>query len=324
MKINGIALCLALLFLLISLGGCADGGNDETVTVVCTIFPIYDWVKNVVGESESVEVILLVRDGTDLHSYQPSAQDVVSLCSCDVLIRLGGSTDGWVEEALQKAPSKNRIDLRLTELASLTLREIASESVAQSHEHDHGEHDHEECVVDEHIWLSLSNAETCVAAIAQTLTEVDSDGEERYRENQENYTERLRELDSSYQKMVSEANDPYLVVADRFPFVYLAEEYGIGYLAAYEGCSTDADADAETVIRLARALDERSLDYLVVTESGDTSLAESVIRAGEKKNQEVVTLDSLQSVTAKQLEEGKTYLNTMESNLAVLRRVLSS
>lgn len=325
MRKKRIALCLALCLMLLPLGGCGEKEADGKLTVVCTVFPIYDWVRNIVGESETVEVILLVRDGTDLHSYQPSAQDIVRLRSCDLLIRLGGTADGWVEDALRQAPSESRRDLRLTELDSLILREVADESVAQSHKHRHdhsGHEDHADCAVDEHIWLSLSNAETCVAAIADALAEADGERAQDYRSGGERYAAELRALDEDYRSVIGQAKDPYMVVADRFPFVYLAEEYGIGYLAAFEGCGTDGDADVDTVIRLARALDQRALGCVIITESSDGALADSVIRAGEKKNQGVAVLDSLQSVTAKELEEGKTYLGTMESNLAVLRQVL--
>ncbi len=317
-----LALCLALL----SLTGCESRNGEEKFTVVCTVFPVYDWVREIVGESESVEVILLVQNGTDLHSFQPSAADIVRLRSCDLLVRLGGGTDGWVEDALRQAPTEGRRDIALLELDSIILRDVSAESVAQSHEHgqEHGhEHEHgESCAVDEHFWLSLSNAKTSVAEIARIMGELDEANASLYEENATRYTAELSALDRDYRETVAQSHEPYLVIADRFPFVYLTEEYGIGYLAAFAGCGTDGDASVDTVIRLARALDERRLDAVAVTEGSDGALAAGVIRASANTSREVIVFDSLQSVTARELKEGKTYLGAMKGNLEALERVL--
>ena len=321
-----VALVLALCLLLLPLSGCARGEKQEKLTVVCTVFPLYEWTRAVVGESENVDVILLVQNGTDLHSYQPSAADIVRLRSCDLLVRLGGGADGWIEDAMKQAPTDGRSELRLLELDSVCLREIAAESVAQEHEHEHAhghDHEHDEsCGVDEHFWLSLSNARAAVGAIAHALTELDGDHTDRYEENAMKYQAELTELDGRYREMIGQAEEPYAVFADRFPFVYLTEEYDIGYLAAFAGCGTDGDATVDTVIRLARALDERGLDFVLVTESSDKALAEGVIRASADRDRRIIVLDSLQSVTEEELEAGKTYLGAMESNLCVLREAL--
>ena len=320
-----VAVLLMLCLFLPVTTACRARKENDKLTVVCTVFPLYDWAREVIGDVEGVQVILLAQNGTDMHSYQPTAEDIIRLRSCDLLIRLGGTADGWVEDALRRAPSKTRRDLPVTELSTLVLREVSDESVAQGHEHghDHTDHDHhEDCAVDEHIWLSLSNAKACVFAIADGLATADAENAERYRANGEAYAESLSALDGEYRALAEECDQPYLVVADRFPFIYLTEEYGIGYLAAFAGCSTDSSVDADTVIRLARTLDERALGVVVVTESTDGALAQSVLRATKQGKGEVVILDSLQSVTAKQLEEGKTYLQTMRDNLTALRRIL--
>lgn len=325
-----IALILALCLLFLPLVGCRGQQDGDKLTVVCTLFPLYDWIREVVGDSESVEVVLLVQNGTDLHSFQPSAADIVRLRSCDLLVRLGGGADGWVEDALRQAPVGDRRDLKLLETDGMTLRDISAESVAQGHDHEHDhdhdhehEHEHDEsCAVDEHFWLSLANACASVSAIADTLAELDEGNASVYRENAARYGAELLALDREYRETVAQSEDPYLVFGDRFPFVYLTEEYGIGYLAAFAGCGTDGDATVDTVIRLARTLDERGLGFVVVTEGSDGELAEGVIRASADGSREILTVDSLQSVTGKELKSGKTYLGAMRENLAILRRAL--
>ncbi|MBQ9783675.1 MAG: zinc ABC transporter substrate-binding protein [Clostridia bacterium] len=317
-----LATLLALLFLALPLSGCGKREDDGKLTVVCTIYPIYDWVKNIVGNTETVEVILLAQNGTDLHSYQPTAEDMTRIASCEVLIRIGGDSDAWVVDMLERTPSKTRQELILTETPGVTLREISAESVAQGHTHDQ-EHDHgADCEIDEHLWLSLKNAVACVEAISEQLCLSREEQAPSFRENAQAYTSSLTELDGRYTATVAQAVSPRLLFADRFPFIYMTEDYGIEYLAAFEGCSTESGATAATLVRLAQKADEWQLAYICVTETANRDLAEGVIAATAAKNQTVVELNSLQSVTDKQIESGITYLSVMEQNLTVLEQIL--
>lgn len=317
-----LAALLALLLLALPLFGCGKREDDGKLTVVCTIFPIYDWVRNIVGNHEEVEVLLLAQNGTDLHSYQPTAADMAQIASCEVLIRIGGESDAWVVDMLERTPSTTRRELILTEADGVTLRQIAAESVAQGHSHDH-DHDHgTDCAIDEHLWLSLKNAAACVHYIGEQLCLAREALAPSFRENTASYVQALTELDGRYAATVAEATSPRLLFADRFPFIYMTEDYGIQYLAAFEGCSTESSATAATLVRLAQKADEWQLAYVCVTETADRSLAEGVIGATAAKNQTVVTLHSLQSVTAEQIEDGITYRSVMEQNLTVLRQIL--
>ena len=322
-----LAVCLSLLLLLPSLltTGCAKQEDDGRLTVVCTVYPIYDWVRQIVGTAEGIEVILLVRNGTDLHSYQPTAQDMATIASCELLIRVGGSSDAWVSDMLSRTPSETRRELILTEAAGVTLREISAESVAQGHAHDHTHDYGEECEIDEHIWLSLKNAIACVKAIQEQLALCQAENTgltALFEENSNAYIGALSALDARYAATVAQAKQPRLLFADRFPFVYLTEDYGIAYLAAFEGCSTESSATAETMARLAQRVNEWQLSYICVTETSDGELARGVVQSTSAKNQAVVTLHSLQSITADELERGLTYYTVMEQNLTVLEQIL--
>ena len=202
------------------------------------------------------------------------------------------------------------------------MREISAESVAQGHVHHH-DHDHgHDCVWDEHIWLSPKNAIACVRAIAQNLSECREAAASDFAKNAESYVSALTDLDARYTETVAQASAPRLLFADRFPFIYLTEDYGIEYLAAFEGCSTESGATAQTMARLAQRINDWQLSYVCITETANRALAESVIRNTQSKQQTIVTLHAMQSVTAKQIESGFSYLTAMEQNLSVLRQIL--
>ncbi len=319
------AAVICLLLLLPCIIACSDRSDTEGLTVVCTVFPFYDWAVNIVGDMDGAEVILLIDNGTDAHSYQPSAEDIVRIRQADLVVYAGGESDAWIEEALSQSREKEGQALRLYDAEGVTLRHISQESVLSAYEEEaceeHGHaHDHEATDIDEHIWLSLGNAAACVRAMTEAFCIKDENNAAGYRNNAEEYLARLQSLRESYAGFAEQANGMTLLFADRFPFVYLAEEYGLGYLAAFRGCTTDTDADPDTIIRLARAADERGLSVIFVTESSDKALAEAVRRATAAKDQQIVSLDSLQSVTAADREAGVTYFSVMEKNLEILRQ----
>ncbi len=306
-----IAVCLCLPLLLAVTAGCKK--ENDRLTVVCSVFPVYDWVRNIVGDRDAIDVKLLVDDGSDIHSFQPTAKDAIEIKEADIVIRVGGVDDSFIEEL---AGNGEGTDLRLMEAEGVTLRQA---TLGSSHSHsDHSSHDHP---TDEHIWLSLKNAAACAEAICGALSELDPDGAAVYRENADKYIEKLTTLDARYAEAVEGASKKYAVFADRFPFVYLAEDHGIEYEAAFEGCTTDAEADFDTIIRLANRLNEWELSYIFVTESSDMRLANAVADRVGDRGISVAILDSMQSVKGD--SENATYLGIMENNLDTLSAVLS-
>ena len=313
-KLLCLLLCLCCFLLPLS-AGCAKRDGEDKLQILCTVFPLYDWVKNIVGESGTVEVSLLITNGSDLHSYQPSAEDIVRISTADLFFYVGGMSDVWVEETLETQRSASRIDVKMTEIPDIRLREMCIDSTAEHGNHEHGG-------VDEHLWLSVFNAKTASAYVTERLCELDAENAEVYRENAASYVASLDGLDSEYTALVSLAESPKMLCADRFPFVYLAEDYGIEYICAFEGCSTDANASPETISRLAAALNEYELACIVTTERPKAGLAERVRDASLAKNQTILSLNSMQSVTQKDVDDGATYLSIMKQNLETLRRIL--
>ena len=328
------ALLLALMMLAGVLAGCGkpqDTGKAGKLKVVTTIFPEYDWVRAILGDkAENAEVTMLLDNGVDLHSYQPTADDIVKISDCDLFVYVGGESDGWVENALKNAANKNMKVINLLEVLGDSAKAEETVEGMQEEEHDHEdadehddaeEHEHEE-EKDEHVWLSLKNAETLVTAIANTLQELDSANKDTYAANASSYIEKLYALDGAYQSAVNGAARKTVLFGDRFPFRYLVDDYGLSYYAAFVGCSAETEASFETISFLAKKVDELKLPCVLTIEGAQHKIAETIVQNTTSKNQKVLTMDSMQSTTSKDVKNGTTYLSVMEKNLSVLKEAL--
>lgn len=310
-----IVLLLGALMVLSVLSGCDNkkNDNDNKLKVVTTTFPIYDWVKEILKD-EDVDVSLLQDNGVDLHSYEPTVDDIAKINNADVFMYVGGESDGWVESVLES--NKN---VRVVNLLEVLDDSVKLEEELEGVEHDH-EHDHEdEEEYDEHVWLSLRNAKKCVEAIKDVLCELDSSNADRYEKNAEEYIEKLELLDQKYMEVVSNSKNNTLVFGDRFPFRYLVDDYNLNYYAAFVGCSTESEASFNTITFLAKKLDELGLTSILTIEGNNHKIAETIIKNTENKNQEILTLNSMQGG----ILEGDTYLSIVENNLEVLKKALN-
>ncbi len=311
-KVISILLICLLLF---SLTGCGEVPGSERLEIICTVFPQYDWVRNIIGDTEGVELTLLMDNGADLHNYQASVADLTDISACDLFIYIGGESDEWAEDALKDPINKDRKTLALLDVI---------EPLCADHDHDHEEeeHEHEHEEYDEHLWLSLKNAETAVEKITDLLAELDPENATAYAANSAAYRAKLGLLERNYQAAVDGAKRKTLLFADRFPFSYLARDYGLTHYAAFSGCSAETEASFATITMLTQKVDELELPAVMVIETSDQSIAKTVIQNSKSKNQEIVVMDSLQSVTQKRIDEGETYLGIMEKNLTALKKAL--
>ena len=306
----------------------ASGSGSKKLSIVTTIFPEYDWVRNIVGDREKdVDLTMLIDNGVDLHSYQPSTDDIVKISKCDIFIYVGGESDEWVEDTLKQAANKEMIVIDLLDvLGDKVKTEEHKEGMEHDHDHDdhdESEHEHEdEEEKDEHVWLSLKNASALCEHICDKICEKDSAGKETYKSNTKAYIEKLEKLDKQYKEAVDAAGNKTLVFADRFPFRYLTDDYGLDYFAAFAGCSAESEASFETVVFLAKKVDELGLKSIVQIEGSKGDIAKTVKDNTKSKDQQIITLDSLQSVTKKDVDGGLTYLGEMEKNLGVIKDAL--
>ncbi len=490
------ALLLAVLFAVGCFSACGTGPapharDEDALQIVTTVFPEYDWVESILGENPgNAEVTLLLDHGVDLHSYQPTADDILKISTCDLFVYVGGESDEWVEDALAEAANENMVVINLLEtLGDSVKTEEVIEGMEHEHEHEHEEiddadiqdrtlaqfngdwqsllpmlesgsldeyvehhaeehgepvdevreeiaenwscevekvsidgdtitfvyadgttvsaeysyagymamkdedgditgvryqfetdgadapkyvqlNDHgytstnevehfhlyfgeegfealaesesnpffvpaafgaedvleelmeEEEELDEHVWLSLKNAAVLCDAIADALEQLDSENAETYQANADAYQAQLSALDAEYAAAVSAAPGKTLLFGDRFPFRYLADDYGLDYYAAFAGCSAETEASFETILFLAQKVDELGLDTVLTIEGTDHRIAETIVENTASQDQQILTMDSMQSTTSQDAANGVTYLSVMEGNLDVLKDAL--
>ena len=328
--------------------------SDKKISIVTTIFPEYDWVREIVGNhADKFEITYLMNKGVDLHSYQASAEDIAKVSSADLFIYVGGESDTWAEDAIAEATNK---DMKVINLLNSLGSDVKEEEVVEGmaaedeHDHDHSEeakdhdhseeakdhdhseedkdHDHakegEEVEYDEHVWLSLKNAQKLVMDIEADIESLDPDNAADYAANAKAYVQKLDELDKEYQKAVDESSVKYILVGDRFPFRYLVDDYGLKYSAAFVGCSAETEASFDTITFLAGKLDELGLKNVVTIENSNQKIAKTIIENTKNKDQGLLVLNSLQSVSQKDIDGGLTYLSVMKDNLEVLKKALTN
>jgi zinc transport system substrate-binding protein len=311
------AMLLVLLLAATALPACEKSGADEKISIVCTIFPQYDWVRQILGENAAnMETTLLLKNRIDLHNYQPSVDDIVKISGCDLFIYVGGESDAWVADILKRAVSKNMIVINLLDILGDAAKEEEIKLGMEAENNDEAEYD-------EHVWLSLKNAKLFGTAIADVLSLLDSGNAEAYQSNLGAYVKKLDDLDAKYQAAAGFAPVKTLLFGDRFPFRYLADDCDLDYYAAFTGCSAETEASFETIIFLARKIDELNLKTVMVTETSDKKIAQTIIENTKNKTQRILVLNAMQSVMSDDISNGATYLSIMESNLEVLKEALN-
>lgn len=319
-----LAAALAALIILSAFAGCSETvpiPEDNRLRVVVTIFPEYDWVRQLIGDkADKYDLTMLLDSGVDLHNYQPDADDMLKISTCDLFIHVGGESDAWVKDALAAADNKRMTVIDLVN--TLGSNAVEEEDVPEIGEGEDGE-ECEETEYDEHVWLSLKNARIFVTRIAEALAGMDKENKQYYFDNAKAYNEKLKALDSEYEQAAADAAVKTLVFTDRFPFRYLTEDYGLDYFAAFKGCSAESEASFKTVSFLASKVDELSVKNVIVIEGSDKKIAETVISNTEKKDQGILVLDSMQTTTLEDAENGKDYYSIMQSNLDVLKAALA-
>ena len=371
-----ITIIILLVTVLLGFSGCGSsdksaGAKGETpkprLKIVATIFPEYSWTKELLGSYEKdVELTLLAKKGVDMHSYQPSAEDILRIANCDLFLYVGGESDKWVDKALKESGNPKRRVLNLMKL--MGDRAKVEEEVEGMEKHDHHEHDkdahahqekdkqdekhehhdkdkqdekhehekehnkdkhdakvhHEQPEYDEHVWLSLKNADIVCKAITEELAALDSKNAETYRANYTAYSKKLAALDAQYKEAVTKAPVKAVLFGDRFPFRYLTDDYGLQYYAAFNGCSAETEASFATVAFLAKKMDELKLPAVLTIEGRQHKLAQTIVENTKAKNQKVLSLNSMQSVTEEEIKKGITYLAVMEQNLNVFKEALQA
>ncbi len=318
------SIVFSVFLIILTLSGCSENTiniKNEELKIVCTVFPQYDYIRNILGSDKNVS--LLVETGGDLHSYQPTAKDILEINRATMFVHIGGSSDNWVDSALKSAQNPDLIKVSLADMVNLCEVESLEEhnhSHADSHSHSHEHSSGEICQADEHIWLSVKNSIIITKNLCEIICNADPENAELYRKNTENYISKLEELDKKFEETINASKRKTVIFADRFPFIYLINDYGMEYFAAFSGCSSESEASFETISFLNKKITELSVPAVFITESSDGSIARTVVYGSQAK---IFTLDSMQSVSAKDIQSGADYIEIMTKNLETLKEALN-
>lgn len=338
--IGRIAVLLLSLIFLFSLSACGKSAkpaktdaSEQTVDkteklhIVATIFPAYDWVKQVLGnQASAIDLTLLLDNGVDLHSYRPSAEDISKIGESDLFIYVGGESDQWVDDALKNASNKNMHVINLMDVLGDKAEEEEIIEGMQPAAEEEEEEEGDAPEYDEHVWLSLKNASLFTDAIEKELASLDAAHASAYAANAKAYKEKLQAADQEYAAFFTEkekalGDDPVLLFGDRFPFRYMIEDYDLDYYAAFIGCSAETEASFETVTFLAKKVDALGLKTVFTIENSDQKIAKTIIENTKAKDQKILVLDSMQSVTGESVQNGIDYLSIMRKNLDTLKQM---
>lgn len=297
-----ILICILCIVLL-----CGCGGNTYTkketqrVTVVTTIFPLYDFARAVGGDN--IEVKMLIKPGSETHSYDPLPSDMAAIYGSDLFLYIGGESDKWVETLLSG-----------TDVNALSF----IDKVHDKAEHEHHGHDHDH--IDEHIWTSPENAVEMLKNICDSIIKADGKNADIYRENCNSYIQKINDASQKISDTVSKHSNPFILVADRFPFAYFAEFYGIEYEAAFDGCAVSTDISLKTMSRLTKTIEKRNIKTVFCTELSNRNIAKAL---SEELGVEVLELNSAHNVGLEDFNNGITYVDIMYRNAKALERGIS-
>ena len=313
-----------LCFSVLILGGCVASQTNQKPKIVCSVFAAYDFVREILGEeAERFSIVYLPENGEDIHSYKNAltARDKRDILTCDLFLYVGGSSDAWLKDMLNDPDSSPaRHTLTFFDTAVEKREEQETEGMKEESEHGHG---HEE-EYDEHLWLSLKNAMAFCRALVPELERLDASHADIFRKNAEQYLRQLEALDTRYAEVAETAGKKAVIFADRFPFQYLLGAYRIPYFAAFPGCSTETSTSYENLRTLADKINEYDVTSLLVLEHSAVRISDTLCSLCGRSNLTLRTMNSLQSVTRKEIENGLTYRSVMERNLTELKGALES
>jgi zinc transport system substrate-binding protein len=318
-----ISIALALLIGALVLTGCAEKnnpaetGNGDQLSVVATIFPPYDFAREIIGDK--ADITMLLRAGAEPHSYDPTPQDIIKIQNCDVFIYVGGESDEWVNGVLDGVDTSKMKIITLMDCVEVVEEEVVEGMEDEEEDERADAEEPEEPEYDEHVWTSPRNAKLIVQKLSDTFCEVDADNAELYQANTAAYLTKLDELDAKFQAVVDDAARKTIVIGDRFPFRYLTDAYGLSYFAAFPGCATETEASAQTVKFLVDKIKEERIPVVLYVSNANGKMANSI---AEETGVKVLPMQSCELIAASDFNAGKGYIELMTANVDALREAL--
>lgn len=326
MKKKIVTILAAALALAVALSGCALPGGDadkkatnEKLSIVCTNFPEYDFARQIAGDK--ADVTMLLKPGAESHTYEPSPDDIKKIQDCDMFVYVGGDSDEWVEDVLGSVDKSKVTVFRLMDQVK-TVEEVTVEGMEPEDEDESAEggEGEDEPEMDEHVWTSPKNAATIVKNMTKTIEKLDGKNKATYEKNADAYVEKINKLDGEFREVVKNGKRKEIIVADRFPFRYFCEEYGLKYYAAFPGCSTDTQPSAKTVAFLTDKVKEDKIPVVFHIELSNEEMSKSIAEATGAKSR---LLNAVHNVSDEDFRNGATYVSLMEHNVEVLKETLN-
>lgn len=293
-----------------------NGEKKNTLSVVCTNFPEYDFAKHIAGND--AEVTMLLKPGAESHSYEPTPEDMIKIQNSDLFVYVGGDSDEWVDGVLNSLESTSIHRFKLMDQVE-TVEEELSEGMEPEKDEQDGEKAAEDTEMDEHVWTSPANAMIIVGKMADMLGDLDAEHKEQFQKNAKNYIDEIQQVDEELKKVIDNAKRKEIIVADRFPFRYFCEEFGLKYYAAFPGCSTDTEPSAQTVAFLIDKVKKDQIPVVFHIELSNGRMADSIAEATGAKTE---LLNAVHNVSAEDFKSGVSYVSLMRHNVESLKEAL--
>lgn len=331
MKKLKLFLCICVCFSLVFLASCEglsqskDTDENEKLKIVTTIFPSYDFAREIVGE-KNADIKMLLKPGAEAHSYEPTPKDIIDIQNCDIFVYVGGESDEWVKNILASLDMEDTYVISMMDCVDVLEEEVVEGMQVKHDEHDGHEEEKEEEDLsyepeyDEHIWTSPINAIKITEEISAAIIEKDSENKEYYINRTLSYTEKLRAIDRNFREIVENSKRKTIIFGDRFPCRYFADEYGLKYYAAFPGCSSETEASAKTVAFLIDKVNDEDIPVVMYPELSNMKVAKTIC---ESSSAVAMRFNSCHNVTADEFKDGATYLSLMQDNAEVLKRALN-
>ena len=320
-------LCILIFGILFSFVSCSKSSSvaaeNDKINIVVTTFPCYDFVRATTKDVDNIQIKMLIKPGAEIHSYDPTPQDLIAIQKSDLFVYNGGESDEWVFEMLESMGENAPKSLRLIESVALLEEEHFEEEHFHEHEeanHHHEGHSAQELEADEHVWTSPENARKMLDYVVLALGELEKLSDEdkaKIKKNVEDYKNQIDEVESEIKKVLESKSEKFIVMGDRFPLQYFAKYYGIEYIAAFSGCSTAVEASTQTIAKLIKTVEEKNLPAVFYIELSNHKIADTVAEAA---NVATYQLNSVQNISKADFDNGETWVSLMKRNALALEK----
>ena len=312
-KISKLLLIFVVsIFGIVSLTGCnKKQETQDKLTIVSTNFPGYDFARAITMDNTNVKVKMLLKPGAESHTFEPTPEDIKTIKNSDIFIYVGGDSDEWVDDILNDIDTDKTKIIKLIDLVDAK-EEVTTEGMESDEE--------EESELDEHVWTSPKNAIEIINKLKKEIINIDSDEKSNLESNANNYVNKLNDLDTEFKSIVKTAKRKEIIVGDRFPFRYFADEYGLSYYAAFPGCSEQTEASAKTISFLANKVKEDKIPVILKTELSGGNIANTIAK---ETNTKVLEFNSAHNISQSDFDAGITYVDIMKKNAEVLKEALN-